>query len=444
MNKKKKFPIWLPILIFVIIIAVVLYFLLQKPQNDSSTPTNGSSSNGKTVLLYWGLWEPESVMQPLIDEYEATHPNVEINYVQKSFTEYERNIFTRLKQGTTTGDPAPDILRINNTWLPKLENYLYPVPTSILSTTEYNDLFYPTAINDFTGTDGNLYAIPLEIDGLALFYNKELLLNGGYTEPPKDWESFIECSKKLTIRDANGNITQAGAGIGAAKNIKHSVDILNLLFLQNNVDITNSDGTVTLTGTRAISALKYYTDFHNTHKVWNSDLRWDLDMFYSGNLAMMFGPSWRAFDIIKAAPEIDFGIAVVPQLPNNESVNYSMYWGEAVSRRSLYPTEAWDFIKYLNEESQLKTMYSNSSKVRAFGEPYARKDMAEEISNNPYVSPILQMAPTMKSWKMGDQSYVENVLRTTINDVVVNGVNPSTAMQDAEDSINSHLAETEE
>jgi hypothetical protein len=46
----------------------------------------------------------------------------------------------------------------------------------------------------------------------------------------------------------------------------------------------------------------------------------------------MFAPSWRAFDIIEAAPSIEFGIAKTPQLLGNSNVYFSMYWGEAVSK----------------------------------------------------------------------------------------------------------------
>lgn len=420
--------------IIIILIGIGLYALTSK--NDSSTPTD------KISLVYWGLWEPETVMQPIIDEYEKANPHIEIQYVQKPFTQYEANAFTRIHQTTVSDTPAPDIIRINNTWLPKFQPYLAPIPSDIMTSTEYSNSFYPTALKDFTGTDGFLYAIPLEIDGLALFYNKSLLSTEGLEIPPSDWDSLIAAGQKLT--KTNGTtIDQAGIALGTSKNIRNSADIFNLLLLQNGVEPMNSSGTeITLASARTESAMQFYTDFVDVHKTWSPDLATDLEMFYSGKLAMMFAPSWRAFDIITSAPNIEFGIAPVPQLPGNTPINYSMYWGEAVSRTSPNQQEAWKFIKYLSESEQQKAMFSNSSQIRAFGEPYSLKSLSSELSSHPYLSAFMEMAPTMQSWKMGEQGYIEESINTAINDVVEGGIQINSALSDAETRINEKLLES--
>jgi multiple sugar transport system substrate-binding protein len=381
-------------------------------------------------------------MQPIIDKYEDANPNIDIQYVQKPFTQYDANTYTRIQQNTVDDTPAPDIIRINNTWLSKFQSSLSPLPSNVMSSTTYASKFYPTAVEDFTGTDGNIYAIPLEIDGLALFYNKQLLSKSGITEPPADWDTLIEASKKLTVT-SNGKITQAGIALGTSKNIKHSADIFNLLLLQNGVDpidVTNTE--VTLTSTRAESAITFYTDFVETHKTWSPDLASDLEMFFSGNLAMMFAPSWRAFDIIQSAPTIEFGIAPVPQLPGNEPINYSMYWGEAVTATSDHPAEAWDFIEYMSQAENQKLFFSNASQVRAFGEPYSLKSLSPELEANTYLSAYAEMAPTMKSWKMGEQVFVEESINTAINDIIEGGAQPSSALLEAQTRINEKLAQS--
>jgi maltose-binding protein MalE len=156
---------------------------------------------------------------------------------------------------------------------------------------------------------------------------------------------------------------------------------------------------------------------------------------------MMFAPSWRAFDIIASAPSIEFGIAPVPQLPGNDPVNYSMYWGEAVAATSPNQLAAWEFVEYLSEAGQQRELFSNASQLRAFGEPYSRKDMASELDSNPYAAAFIDMAPTMKSWKMGEQTVIEERIRTAINDVAEGGVDILQALRDAEEKINEELAQ---
>lgn len=410
--------------------------------NNNDDNNNNNNNDGPVTLEVWGLWESEAVMQPLIDKYESQNSNVQIVYTQKSFTQYEENLITRLQQGQAEGTPAPDIFRINNTWLSRYQSYLSPLPAEVMSGTDYAETFYSTAVNDFKGTDNNLYAVPLEIDGLSLFYNVEMFEQAGISEPPSDWDTLIEIAQQLTIKDANGDITQAGVAMGTSNNIMHSADILSLLMLQNGAEINQNFNTeVDLTSERAVSAIKYYCEMNTEFGVWSPDLRSDLEMFFSGDLAMMFAPSWRAFDILNSNPNIEFAIAPTPTL-GSQPLYYSMYWGEAVSKDSDDPVEAWKFVKFLSEQQQLRDFYSNSVQIggRAFGEPYSRQDMASELTGEPYVGAIVEMAPNMTSWRMGIQSFIEEELRNAINEVSINDVTPENAMIEAEEAINTELA----
>ena len=262
-----------------------------------------------------------------------------------------------------------------------------------MSSDTYEETFYPTAISDFTAKDGNLYAIPWEIDGLAVFYNKQLLASANVETPPTDWDSFIELAQELTTKNEAGQIIESGLAIGTSENIMHSADILSYLMLLNNADLIDDTRTVVdLTSDDVLSAVYIYTKYTlESDAVWGSDLRNDLEMFYAGKLAMMFAPSWRAFDIIEAAPSIEFGIAPLPQLENNNPIYYSMYWGDAVSKSCSYPEVAWDFIKFLvNKQEEI---FSASSQIRAFGEPYSSVSLNSSLESNPYLNAYITMTP---------------------------------------------------
>lgn len=210
---KKKLP--LPVMVLggvaiILIILIIILFIANSNKNKSPDSSNNTPTTGKTggniTLAYWGLWEPEEVLAPIIKEFEDQNPGVKIQYSQQRFSNYESKTYTRLQQSTSSSEPSPDILRIHNTWVPKYSKYLSSLPSSIMSTEEYSQIFYPTAISDFTGKDGKIYAIPWEIDGLMVFYNKQLLSKEGVDEPPKDWDSFIELAYDLTKKSSSGGI----------------------------------------------------------------------------------------------------------------------------------------------------------------------------------------------------------------------------------------------
>jgi ABC-type glycerol-3-phosphate transport system substrate-binding protein len=381
-------------------------------------------------------------MQPIIDAYEEENPGVTIYYSQQSFTNYESKLYTRLQQSSTSTEPSPDIFRINNTWTPKYYKYLYPLPNTVMDSSTYSQTFYSTALSDFTAKDGDIYAMPWEIDGLAVFYNRQLLKSVGRDTPPADWDSFIELARELTTKNDAGQILTSGLAIGTAENITHSADILNYLILLNKADVIDSTYTTTdLTSTDVITATTIYTQFaQGDDAIWSTDLRNDLEMFYAGKLAMLFAPSWRAFDIIKSAPSIEFGIAPTPQLSNNDPIYYSMYWGEAVRSTCEHPEVAWDFIKYLiNHQEEI---FSNSSQIRAFGEPYSLVSLNDSLASNTYLQAYADMSPYMRSWSMGDQGFVEQTLNSAITEIIKDGEDINSAMKNAQSDINDQLAET--
>ena len=395
-------------------------------------------------LTFWGFWEEEEVMHPLIEKYEAENPGVKITYAIQPLKNYESLLYTRLEQAEISNEPAPDIAMIHNSWTPKFRKYLSPLPASVMNREEYTKEFYPTALDDFTGSDGKIYAIPFQIDGLMVIYNKELLREAGYDVPPTDWDSFMEAAHNLTKKDSNGKIIQSGVAIGTSRNITHSTDILFYFYLQNLAPILNKERTsVDFTSSRALNAFDNYTSFaKEQNPTWAAYLPNDLSYFIDGKLAMMFGTSWRALEILENTQDIDFGLAPMPRLTNNEEVYYSTYWGTSVSKTSKNTLEAWKFVKFLSEPEQLRRLYQNAAKTRTFGEPYSRVDLKDEMIGKPYVSAIAEMAPYMKSWQMGDETYVKTALADAITSVIENGTDVSVTLKKAESTINSRLAQT--
>lgn len=344
--------------------------------------------SAKVTLTYWGLWEPESVFQTVIADYQKTHPNVTIKYVKQSSLNYRDRLTTALNR-----DDGPDIIRMHNSWLPSLQVGLAPVPSTVYSLSAYKSTFYPVASANFV-SGGQIYAIPLEYDGLALYVNDDIFRAGGVTTPTI-WNgdgSFLDVAQKLTVRDANRRIKTAGAAIGTTNNVDHWQDIIGLMMLQAGVNPSTSANT-----DAARAALDYYTSFAK-NQIWNETLDNSTLAFAKGQVAMIFGPSWTYFDIKQINPNLNFHVAPVPQLPGGATVNYASYWGEAVSKRSKNQAAAFEFLKYLSSPAVLTKLYEAESKIRPFGEPYSRTDMANLLATDPNVGPFVNSAPTAKSW----------------------------------------------
>ncbi len=350
-----------------------------------------TKTSGPVTLTYWGLWEPSSVMQGVIADYESANPNVKINYTMQNAKNYR----TRFLSAATQANP-PDIVRIHNTWLPMLKKDLSPAPETILKASDLSD-YYPIVQKNFV-SGGKIYALPLEIDGLALLYNEDIFKETGST-PPADWNTLRKLAFDLTKTNPETKIIErAGVALGTTNNVEHWSDILGLLILQN----SGNPGKPSETAVQ--DALTFYTIVSTQDKSWDASQPNSVYAFATGTVAMIIAPSWQISEIKAINPNLNFKVAPAPVLP---SANYAWasYWAEAVPLYSKNQAEAWKFIKYLSSPAVLQKMYAGATQIRALGEPYPLVSLGSSLASDPLAAPFVAQGPNYKSWYLADRTY---------------------------------------
>ncbi len=401
------------IIIIALSLAIVLGFLFWK---FGPNIFQKSGAAGPVELTYWGLWEEENLIKPLILQFESQNPNIKVNYVRQSSINYKSRVQTQVREGT-----GPDVFRIHNSWIPMFEADLYPAPSDIFTLDEFGKTFYPVA-KDSLVKNSQILAAPMEIDGLALYYNEDILQGVG-GQAPKSWQEFINTAVKMTVRDQSGQIQTAGAALGTAGNVDHFSDILGLLILQQPGATLENPASP-----QVAEILRFYTGFVTDprKKTWDVNLPKSTDMFASGRLGFYFAPSWRAHELRVTNPNLKFKITPVPQLTASKPVAWASFWVEGVAKTSKHPKEAWQFVKFLTSSEAEKLFYQEASKIRLFGEPYSRVDLAGELVNDPIAGAFVSQGPYYKSWYLSS-----NTMDGGINDETIKYF---------EDAINSTLA----
>lgn len=399
--------------IFRIIITVVIVILIIIGVFFAWRSLKGRQT-GKVTLTYWGLWEDEVVMQPLIDAYQKQNPNVTINYILQTPKSYRERLQAAISRGGEV-----DIFRFHNTWVPMLKQELGVLPEAVYPKKEYETNFYPSITSDLKSGQ-NYVGIPLMIDGLALFYNEDILKAAGKT-PPTTWDELHQVALALTVKNTGGEIKTAGVALGTANNIEHFSDILALMLLQNSANLKNP------VGPEASEALAFYRMFaEKPNNTWDESQPNSISAFVGGRVAMIFAPSWEAFLIAAQNPNLKFKTAPVPQLPGT-NITWASYWAEGVAQNSKYQKEAWQFLKFLSEKDNLVKLYSlETQSGRAFGEPYPRTDLAESLKDHPVVGAYILQAPQAKSFPLASRTY-DNGLNDRLIKYLEDAVNSLTA-----------------
>ena len=387
------------------IILILLVFLAVKFLGNR----DGGKGGAKVELNYWGLWEPNGVIDGLIAEFEQENPNIKVNYRMQQKDEYRIRLNNKL---ASTDVDAPDIFRIHVNWLPMFEDKIQMVPTETAKNLELDSAYFDV-FKETLAKNGNFQAVPLMYDGLALYYNKDIL-SAGQKQVPKTWWGLRELARELTVKDETGKIRTAGVALGTTNNVDHWSDVLGLMLKQNGADPSDpKNGLVE-------DVLTFYTLFYSQDKVWDETLPSSTYYFGSGRLAFYFGPSWRVFNLREINPQLSMGIAGVPQLPKITTVsaaeaekegveltnvNWASFWVEGVSKKSKHCKEAWQFLEFLAGKEGLAKMYAAASQIRDFGEIYPRRDLAEELMTDNLLGAFVSGADKATTWYLTDRTF---------------------------------------
>ncbi len=385
------------------------------------------------TLNYWRVADGSDTFQDIIQNYRVLHPNVTINYRQLRYEEYEYELLNALAE-----DRGPDVFSLPNTWLGKYESKLYPLPSTLtipvtitagtfkketqtvlqtkpgLTAQDVRQRFVDTVAKDVV-RGGKVMALPLSVDTLVMYLNRDLLNQAGIADAPRDWNAVVDAVKKLTIADKAGKIVQAGAALGRSNTVERAVDIVSLLMMQNGAQMASADGKQatfqlpdrTSNSNPGLQALQFYTDFANPAKeiyTWSADLPPALEAFLQGRVALYFGYAYHLPIIVGRSPKLNLAVSPMPQVAGAaRAVNYADYWTEAVSQKTKYADQAWDFVQYATSAEQVKSYLRKAKK------PTALRSLLAEQKQDFDLQVFADQVLTASSWYRGDDGPAMNV-----------------------------------
>jgi len=375
-------------------------------------------------LEYWTVADDVDAINALIGQYKVSRPYLNITLRQLSAGELYQRLIEALAE-----DRGPDIISINSRVFPKFLSKLAPMPGLVSDTTvqvikgqlgtttnvSLNSVVMPTVLDidrNYIKTvkkdvvfDNRIYGLPLSMDTMALYYNKDLLDKAGVAEPPKTWTDFQDAVKKSSRFNKQTNkITQAGVAMGVGSNIPGFDDLLYILFRQSNVNMVDANG-------RAIfnlygdnndnpteSVLNFFSDYANSTRdtyTWNESLPNALDNFINGASVFYFGYSYDLPVIQARGPQINLGILPIPQLDPEASVNVANYWIQSVVGKSTKQNEAWGLINFLAYSS------ANKSYLDATGRPTALRAYINAQKGTLELLPFVEQLLVADNWYRG-------------------------------------------
>jgi len=389
----------------------------------------GPSSGEETRLTFWGIGEVDNsnAVQRLLEaNSKAGGAQVEYRHFDSAKV-YEKSLLDAFATGK-----GPDIFMMNSSWLPKHYQKASPAPEPL--NTAYVQRYFPDVVQKDFVFDGKVYALPLYIDTLALIYNKDIFNAKSIALVPQTWEDFQRLVPQLRELNILNQITRPAAAIGGSgKSINKASDFLNLLMLQAGSEMNDSQGAVDF-GQNGLAALNFYIQFANPssdYYTWNDNLGNSLDLFSDGDVAVIFNYQSAISAIKEKNPYLNFGVSPMPQFNVSQPVNYSNYWGLAVSAQSANKVAAWNFVAGAAVDPAVSTAY-----LEASGKPPALRSLIDKYKNDANLGVFARQALTAKSWLQPDNSSVEGIVSNMIESVISGKLSSEKAMTQAKNEIN--------
>ncbi|UJF32135.1 ABC transporter substrate-binding protein [Paenibacillus hexagrammi] len=327
------------------------------PAASSKSEATPAASKEKKQLKLWFYFEGKErfdKIASLTQGYSKVDSSVEVVPEFIPFAEFKK----RLSVGLAAQD-LPDIVVIDN---PDHAAYaamgLFADITDKIKDWPDKDQFYEGPWKSAT-LNGKVYGIPLGSNNLALFYNKAMLDSAG-VKPPQTWDELRDAAKKLSKGDIKG------LGFSGLGNEEGTFQFLPwLLGAGATFDKVDSP--------QGVKAYSYLADLIKDQSVSKEVLNWTqadvMKQFAAGKIAMMVNGPWQIPELKTNAPDLQYGVALLPKGEKYASVlggeNLGVVNGKNVD-------DAVKFIKYVASPDVIKPF------AQSFGYFPSRKDVATD------------------------------------------------------------------
>lgn len=377
----------------------------------------GSSGNDVNIVV-WGD-TPSNYFNLLLNTSTLTQDKtLSVSYVEKSADTLEAEFTEALARGQ-----GPDLILLTQDKLWKNKPKLLAIPFESFTERDFKTTFVEEG-ELFLDAAG-IYALPISIDPMVLYYNRDILSSAGHAKPIVYWDEIYASAANLSKKDTAGNLFSSVIALGEARNIPHAKDILSLLFLQAGAPITvkvsgklqaqisnNPSGLPVAPG---VSAMDFYTQFSNPTKVfysWNRSLIDAQTHFTSGDSAYYLGFASELSVLKNKNPTLNFSVAPVPQSRvSSKIITFGNIKGVAISRGSRNPAVAFTVATKLTSKESSIFLSKNLAL------PPARRDLLASKPTDAIFSVFYDAALQSKAWLDPNAEETDTIFRNAIESV---------------------------
>jgi multiple sugar transport system substrate-binding protein len=308
---------------------------------------------GVITLTYWPAPNPQEMQlaDSLVRLWNRTNPNIQVRMQPIPVGQSTEEVLLASIAARTT----PDIC--SNIWPGALYDYtraggLVPFDRfadfdSVITSRVPDEL-----VETFRSPDGSVYQIPWKTNPVMMIYNKRILRELGYDEPPRTYSEYLKIGRELAVLREQDRRFDVWMGQRDIRPIwwQRFFDFLPFYYAASGGKTLFEDHTVAFVNEHAVNVLAFFRDCYRD-KVYPRTFFHQQDPFLLERMATNFAGSWQIPTIQRYAPHIEYGVAPLP-VPDDHSgpvYTYGDFKNIAIFSNTRHPEAAWEFVKFLIE-----------------------------------------------------------------------------------------------
>ncbi len=377
---------------------------------------DSTTTVAENELVFWTLQMGDfsDYMENIINEYEAQNPNVKIKWIDVPFSEGEKRTLAAVLSNT-----PPDLINLNPDFSALLaeKGVLAEIPDEKLTQ------FPKNIIKSLKFNDKN-YTIPWYATSAITIYNKKLLEQAGYSNPPETFKRLGSIAEDIK--------TQTGAFV-LMPTITENDTMLKIL---NKYGASSAE---TINSAKSIEVFEYYKNLYDKNLIPKESVtqtqREALEKYMSGQL-VFFESGANFLNMIKEnAPSIYEDTDVSTQFTGSlGQYNFSLM-NLIIPLKSKKKDAALDFALFLtNKKNQLDL--AKRTNIIAVNKLALKDDFYKTYTENDKLSKarcisakqLEKIDPTLKQTK--GQKEINLLINTAVQKVLINNDSPEKVLDE--------------
>lgn len=385
-----------------------------------ATAVTASAADKKEVVI-WDYFETDAqkeMMQSLIDGFNASQDEYEASHVYVPFADYEK----QLTLGIASGE-LPDLVILDGC---SMASFIQLGLFGDISDVDINWDEYMEGPMESTMLDGKHYGIPFATNCTALFYNKDMFDAAGIDYPDENttWDEFHEMAKALTKDGVSG------FGNAATNTDEGTFQCLQWIYTAGGSYTDIEDG---------VDAYKLMQEMIEDGSWTKECVNWTQsdvnNNFMAGNLAMQQNGPWQIPGIEANAPDLNYGVTVLPKKDADSKQATSILGGENMGVVNKDDTSgAQAFLKYYDQTDvmvdAMKQYGSYPPKTEAASDTYWTDDPIQKA----FLTQIDTSIPRGPSAAWPSYS---SAIQTGFQEVMTSAKTPEQAAKDTQAAVDA-------